>query len=92
MAQNVIDKTADYVTETAHQAARATGNIADAIDEGTKVVRRVARQGCDAAEDFMSDTKEFVNDTTKFAHRNLWQSIAVTLVAGILIGWAIKRR
>ena len=89
MAQNVVEKTAEYITESAHQAARATGAMADAIDDGAKAVRRAARQGSDAAE-------EFLNDSTKFAHRNLWPTIAATLmvgvISGVIIGWMTKRR
>jgi ElaB/YqjD/DUF883 family membrane-anchored ribosome-binding protein len=92
MAQNVVEATADYITDSAQQAARATGNMADAIEEGTKAVRRAAQQSCDAAEEFVKDTKEFVNDSTKFAHRNLWQTIAATLIAGVVIGWVMKRQ
>jgi ElaB/YqjD/DUF883 family membrane-anchored ribosome-binding protein len=89
MSQNVVEKTADYITDSAHQAARATGLMADAIDDGVKVVRRAVRQGSDAAE-------ELLKDTTKLAHRNLWATMAVTLMVGVMsgtmIGWMMKRR
>jgi ElaB/YqjD/DUF883 family membrane-anchored ribosome-binding protein len=85
MAQNVVEKTADYISGSAHQAARATGLMADAIDDGVKVMRRAARQGSDAVEELLSDT-------TKLAHRNLWPTIAATLVAGVVIGWVMKHR
>ena len=89
MAQNVVDKTADYITDSAHHAARATGLLADAIDDGVKVVRRAARHGSDAAE-------EFLNDTTKLVQRNLWATMAVTLMVGVMsgamFGWMMKRR
>jgi len=51
--------------------------------------RRAARQGGDAAE-------EFLDDTTERLQRNPVLTVAATLAAGIaagiLIGWAIKRR
>jgi hypothetical protein len=53
------------------------------------VVRRAAKQGGDAAE-------EFLNDTTQRLQRHGVLTIAMTfaigMVAGSLIGWTIKRR
>jgi F0F1-type ATP synthase assembly protein I len=53
------------------------------------VVRRAAKQGGDAAE-------EFLNDTTQRLQRHGALTIATTfaigVVAGSLIGWAMKRR
>jgi hypothetical protein len=52
-------------------------------------VRRVAKQGGDAAE-------EFFNDTTQRIERHLVLTVAATfaagLAAGALIGWMAKRR
>jgi methyl-accepting chemotaxis protein len=52
MAQSVLARTADQVTESVHQASRATYAVADAIEDGVGVVRRAAKQGGDAAEEF----------------------------------------
>jgi hypothetical protein len=52
-------------------------------------VRRAAKQGGDAAE-------EFLNDTTQRLQRHLVLTVAATfavgLSAGTLIGWVMKRR
>jgi hypothetical protein len=89
MSQSVLDRTADQVTETAHQAARATCAVGDAIEEGVGVVRRAAKQGGDAAE-------EFLNDTTKRLQRSPALTVAATfavgLTAGAVLGWMMKRR
>jgi hypothetical protein len=89
MSQTVVEKTADYITESAHQAARATGFMADAIEDGVKVVRRAAQHGGDAAEEFLSDT-------TRRVQRNLLATIAATLLvgvaSGVVMGWMMKRR
>jgi 3-deoxy-D-arabino-heptulosonate 7-phosphate (DAHP) synthase class II len=53
------------------------------------VVRRAAKQGGDAAE-------EFLDDTTQRIQRHLVLTVATTFVidvtAGALIGWMMKRR
>jgi hypothetical protein len=89
MSQTVAERTAEHIAESAHQASRATSAIADVIEEGVGVVRRAAKQGGDAAE-------EFLNETTKRLQRHLLLTFATTfatgLAAGTLIGWIIKRR
>ncbi len=89
MAQSVLDRTAEHIAESAHQASRATTAIADAIEDGVGVVRRAAKQGGDAAE-------EFLNDSTQRIQRHPVLTVATTfivgLAAGAFIGWMIKRR
>jgi ElaB/YqjD/DUF883 family membrane-anchored ribosome-binding protein len=61
--------------------------VADAIEDGVGSAKRVAKQGCDAAE-------EFLDETTKRLQRHptetVGASLAVGVVVGILIGWAMK--
>ena len=89
MSQTVMERTAETIAESAHQASRATGVIADAIEEGVGVVRHAAKQGCDAAE-------EFLDDTTHRLQRHLALTVATTFVVGVatgaLIGSILKRR
>jgi ElaB/YqjD/DUF883 family membrane-anchored ribosome-binding protein len=89
MSQTVVERTADHIAESAHQASRATSAIADAIEDGVGVVRRAAKQGGDAAE-------EFLNDTTQRIQRHpvltVATSFVVGVIAGTLIGWMLKRR
>jgi len=89
MSQTVVERTAEHIAESAHQASRATSAIADVIEEGVGVVRRAAKQGGDAAE-------EFLDDTTQRLQRHLVLTVAATfaigVTAGTLIGWMLKRR
>ncbi len=89
MSQNVMERTAEHIGESARQASRATSAIADAIDDGVGAVRRAAKQGGDAAE-------EILNDTTQRIQRHLVltvaTSFAIGVTAGTLIGWMIKRK
>jgi len=89
MSQTVAERTAEHVSESAHQASCATSAIADALEDGVRVVRRAAKQGGDAAE-------EILNDTTERMQRNplltVATSFAVGITAGTLIGWMLRRR
>jgi len=89
MPQNVMERTAEHIVESAHRASRATCAVADAlIEDGVGVVRRAAKQSGDAAE-------EFLDDTSQRLKRHLALTVATTfaagLTAGALIGWMIKR-
>jgi hypothetical protein len=89
MSRTVVERTAEHIAESAHQASRATSAIADAIEDGVGVVRRAAKQGGDAAE-------EFLDDTTQRLQRHFVLTVATTfavgVTAGALIGWMMKRR
>jgi ElaB/YqjD/DUF883 family membrane-anchored ribosome-binding protein len=89
MSQTVAERTAEHIGESVRQASRATSAIADAIDDGVGVVRRAAKQGGDAAE-------EFLNDTTQRIQRHPVLTVATTfavgVAAGTLIGWMLKRK
>jgi hypothetical protein len=89
MSQTVMERTAEQIGNSVHQASRATSAIADAIEDGVGVARRAAKQGGDAAE-------EFLDDTSQRLQRHLLLTVATTfavgVTAGALIGWMMKRR
>jgi len=89
MSQTVLERTAERIAASTHQASRATSAVANAIEEGAGVVRRAAKQGGDAAE-------AFLNHTTQRIQRHLVLTVATTFAAGFtagtLIGWMMKRR
>jgi ElaB/YqjD/DUF883 family membrane-anchored ribosome-binding protein len=89
MSQTVMEKTAEHVARSAHQASRATDAFADAIGNGVGAVSRAAKQGGDAAE-------EFLNDTTQRIQRHPVVSIATTSAVGFtaeaFVAWMFKRR
>jgi hypothetical protein len=89
MSQTIVERTAEHIADSAHQASRATNAVADAIGNGVGVVRRAAKQSGDAAE-------EFLNDTTQRIQRHPVLTVATTFAvgftAGAVIGWMIKRR
>jgi ElaB/YqjD/DUF883 family membrane-anchored ribosome-binding protein len=89
MPETELGRTTEYIAESTGQASRATSAVADAMQDGVGVVRRVAKRGGDAAE-------ELFNDTTQRMQRNPVLTVATTFAvgftAGTLIGWMMKRR
>ncbi len=89
MSQTVLDRAAEHIAESAHQASCATRAVADAIGNGVGVMRRAAKQGGDAAE-------EFLNDSTQRIQRHPVLTVAATFAvgftAGALVAWMIKRK
>jgi hypothetical protein len=89
MPQNLVERTAEHIVESAHRASRATRAVADAlIEDGAGVVRRAAKQSGDAAE-------ELLDDTSQRLKRHLALTVATTFAAGVavgaVIGWTVKR-
>jgi len=89
MSQSVAERTAEHIGESVRQASRATSALADAIDDGVGVVRRAAKQGGDAAEEFLDDTTQRIQ---RHPVLTVATTFAVGVVAGTLMGWVLKRR
>jgi ElaB/YqjD/DUF883 family membrane-anchored ribosome-binding protein len=89
MAQSVLERAGEQIAESARKASRTTSAVADAIEDGVGAAKRVAKQGCDAAE-------EFFDDTTKRLQRHPTETViasfAVGVAAGLLIGWTMRKR
>jgi hypothetical protein len=88
MSQTVVERTAEHIAETARHASRASSAIGDAIEDGVGIARRAAKQGGDAAE-------EFLNDTTHRLQRHLVLTVLATFAAGVtsgaLLGFMVRR-
>ncbi len=88
MAQSVLEGTGEHIAETARKASRAASAVADALQDSVEAARRVAKQGGDAAE-------EFLDDTVKRMQRHPIETVVVTLTlgvaSGIAIGWMMRR-
>ena len=89
MSHTVLERTADQIAESAHQASCATRKVGDALQDAVGVLNNAAKRGSDAAE-------EFVNDTAKRIQRHPALAVAATfavgLTTGALIGLMIKRK
>jgi ElaB/YqjD/DUF883 family membrane-anchored ribosome-binding protein len=89
MSQTVVERTVGQVAESARQASRATGAIADAIEDGVGAVKHAAKQGGDAAEDFLNETYERLQ---RHPALTVAATFAIGITAGTLIGWMMRRR
>jgi ElaB/YqjD/DUF883 family membrane-anchored ribosome-binding protein len=89
MLQTVVETTAGHIAESANRVSRATSAVADAIEDGAGVVRRAAKQGGDAAEEFLNDTHQRLQ---RHPLLTVAATFAIGVTAGALIGWMMKRR
>jgi ElaB/YqjD/DUF883 family membrane-anchored ribosome-binding protein len=89
MSQTILERAAEHISDSAHQASSATRAAADAIAEGAGSVRRVAKQGSEVAE-------EFLDDASRLIQRQPILTVAATgaiaFSAGIFIGWMMQRK
>jgi len=89
MSQTVVERTVEHIAESAQKASRATCAVADAIEDGVGVVRRAAKQGVEAAEEFLNDTTHRIQ---RYPVSNVAAAFAVGLTTGTLVGWMMTQR
>ena len=76
MSQTLVERTAEQIGKSARQASRATSAIADAIKDSVEVGRRAAKQGGDAAEEFLDDTTPVSYTHLDVYKRQPWSTYA----------------
>jgi hypothetical protein len=89
MTPTAVERAAEHIAESAHQASCATGAIADAIGDGVEAVRSTAKHGSDAAKDFLDETARRLRFNPGLT---IAATFAVGLTAGTFFGWMMKRR
>lgn len=89
MTQSVLDQAGEQIAQTSRKASRAASAMADALGDGVDAARRVAKQGGDAAEEFM-------DETTKRMQRHPVETVvtafAIGIGLGVLIHAVLRRR
>jgi ElaB/YqjD/DUF883 family membrane-anchored ribosome-binding protein len=82
--EKMVGRTAEHIAESVRQVSSATDAIGDAVEDGTKVMRRAVKQGGDAAEELMKET-------TQRIQRHPVLTVAATFAVGVALGTLIGR-
>ena len=86
---HVAEKAAAQVAETLHKVPRATSAIAEVIEDGFEVAKRVGKHSGDAAEELMDDT---VNRVKRHPVESLVMVFALGFIVGGLVDWLTRRK
>lgn len=89
MEQATFEHMCQQIDDTAHKASQAASALTDALENSVVAVRRAAKQGSEAAAEFLYDTRKRIQ-------RNPLEAVAVTFAAGVIAGsaisWIARRR
>jgi len=89
MAKGILEDADEQVVESIRKLTRATSAMAEAIDEGTNVIKHAIKQTSDVAE-------ELLEDTTQRIKRHPVETMAATFTLGVIVGgflgWLVARR
>ncbi len=89
MAKDMLERADEQVAESIRKLTRATSAMADAIDEGTKVIKHAIKQSGDTAE-------ELLEDATQRVKRHPVETMVATFTLGVIVGgflgWLVSRR
>ncbi|HXJ17111.1 MAG TPA: hypothetical protein VNM68_07910 [Candidatus Polarisedimenticolia bacterium] len=89
MRQSVLERTGDYIAESAERASRATSAVVDAVDDGVGMVKRATKHGRHAAEDILDDATRRIQ---RHPVKATVATFAVALGVGVVIGSLLRRR
>lgn len=79
MSQTFVEKAGEHITQSVREASRMTAAAVDAVADGVETAKRAAKEGGDAAECFVDDSKRRIQ-------RNPLVAVAATLVTGVAVG------
>lgn len=89
MRQNILEKTGEYIAQSADKASRGTSAVVDAVEDSIEMAKSAARQGREVAEDILDGAARRIQ---RRPVQTVVATCAVALGAGILIGWLLRRR
>ena len=87
--EHILERADEQVAESIHRLSRATSAMADAIDEGVDVIKRVVKRSGDVAEELMDDTTQRLK---RHPVEATVTTFAFGVVVGAFIGWMMSRR
>jgi ElaB/YqjD/DUF883 family membrane-anchored ribosome-binding protein len=87
--QTNLKEVASQVEDVLSEASRIKSMVSEAVEDGVKSAMKAIKQGRNAAEDVISDTRYTVK-------RNPFQAMGIVFAAGVLtgsfLGWLGTRR
>ncbi len=89
MAEEMLENADEQVAESIRKLTRATSAMADAINEGVTVGKRVVKRSGDVAEELMVDTRERVK---RHPAESMMAVFTLGVLVGGFIGWLMSRK
>jgi ElaB/YqjD/DUF883 family membrane-anchored ribosome-binding protein len=102
VAKSVVDQADNYVGETVRKASQFTSTAADAVQDGLKTARQFTSTAADAVQEHLKTARnaiadgrdavdDFVHDTSKRVKRRPIESVLLSMVIGIAVGFLVGR-
>lgn len=85
----VLERADERIAGSIHKMSRATAAVADVIDDGIDVAKRVGKRSSDAAEELMDDTTLRIK---RHPLESLIAAFGIGLFVGGFIDCMIRRR
>jgi len=89
MRQDILEKTGDYIAQSADKASRGAAVVVDAVESGVEMAKSAARQGRQTAEDALDGAARRIR---RHPVQTVVATGAVAFGVGMLIGRFLKRR
>ena len=83
------EKLAENVRDTLHNVPRATSIMADMVEDGINIAKRVGKHGSDAVEELMDDT---TNRVKRHPVESLVTAFAIGFIIGGFVDWLTRRK
>ncbi len=84
-----VERATAPAVETLHRVPHTSKIIADVIDDGIEMAKRVGKHSSDAAEELMDDT---VNRVKRHPVESMVMVFALGFILGGLVDWLTRRK
>lgn len=89
MPETVLERADARIAESIHKMSRATAAVADAVDDGLDVAKRVGKRSSDAVEELMEDNEQRIK---RHPVETLVAAFAMGVFVGGFIDCLVRRR
>jgi hypothetical protein len=85
----IMEKADEQVQDSIRKITRSASAMAEAIDEGTDVIKHAIKRSGDVAEELLDDTTQRVK---RHPVETMAATFALSVVVGGFVGWLVARR